>query len=269
MATKIDRANADIARRADSKRVAPVARIEAVARRGVLASFERLENAAVIVREHGAESRYGETSERFPDPVIIDVTDPRAWPEIAFYGSLGSGEAFMRGWWHTDQLTDLVRLLLFDRPVLEGLENGLARVARPLMRLWYRLHRNTRSGSRRNIQAHYDLGDDFFRLFLDETMSYSAAIFATPSTPLHNASLEKIDRLCRKLDLKPGDHLLEIGSGWGALAIHAAANYDCRVTTVTNFDFVVEPSRSNAAACFVVLIVGYRHCRHPTVVVGS
>ena len=213
-----------------------MARIESLARRGVLASFDRLENACVIVREHGETYRFGATSARFPEPVHVDVADPRAWPEIAFFGALGSGEAFMRGWWSTPQLTDLVRLLLFDRPVLDGLERGLARFAKPLLKLWYRLHRNTRAGSRRNIQAHYDLGDDFFRLFLDPTMSYSSAIFDAPERTLEEASVEKIDRLCRKLDLKPSDHLLEIGSGWGALAVHAARQYGCRVTTVTISD---------------------------------
>ncbi len=236
MAVKIDKKNADIAYRADSRRVAPYARIEKLARKGVLASFAKLQSAAVIVVEDGVEERYGKTSERFPKPVRIEVFDPRAWPEIAFFGALGSGEAFMRGWWSTAQLTDLVRLLLFDRAVLDSLDSGLAKVAQPILKLWYRWQKNSRSGSRRNIQAHYDLGDDFFRLFLDDTLSYSSAIFDNEKTSLYDASVEKIDRLCRKLDLKPGDHLLEIGSGWGALAVHAAKNYGCRVTTVTISD---------------------------------
>ncbi|MEM8983916.1 MAG: cyclopropane-fatty-acyl-phospholipid synthase family protein [Pseudomonadota bacterium] len=236
MATKINKQQADIARRADTRRVAKRAYIENIARRGVLASFSRLENARVCVRENGDSHTFGQPSERFPTPVVIDVSDPRAWPEIAFFGALGSGEAFMRNWWHTSQLTELVRVLLYDRHVLDGLENGLVRLARPLLKMWYRLHRNTRSGSRRNIQAHYDLGDEFFELFLDETMAYSSAIFTSKSMQLRDASVEKIDRLCRKLDLQADDHLLEIGSGWGALAVHAAKNYGCRVTTVTISD---------------------------------
>ena len=250
MASKINKNRADIARRADSTRVAPVARIESLARSGVLGSFKRLQNAAVVVREHGEEYRFGATSERFPEPVTIVVEDPRAWPEIAFFGALGSGEAYMRGWWHTAQLTELVRLLLFDRPVLEGLEQGLTRFMKPVLRLWYRLHRNTRAGSRRNIQAHYDLGDDLFRLFLDDTMSYSSAIFVTPEMSLRDASIEKIDRLCRKLELRPTDHVLEIGTGWGALAVHAASNYGCHVTTVTISD------NQYAAACERVRAAG-------------
>lgn len=250
MASKIDKNRADIARRADSTRVAPVARIESLARSGVLGSFKRLQNAAVVVREHGEEYRFGATSERFPEPVTIVVEDPRAWPEIAFFGALGSGEAYMRGWWHTAQLTELVRLLLFDRPVLEGLEQGLTRFMKPVLRLWYRLHRNSRAGSRRNIQAHYDLGDDLFRLFLDDTMSYSSAIFVTPEMSLRDASVEKIDRLCRKLELRPTDRVLEIGTGWGALAVHAASNYGCHVTTVTISD------NQYAAACERVRAAG-------------
>jgi cyclopropane-fatty-acyl-phospholipid synthase len=95
------------------------------------------------------------------------------------------------------------------------------------------LLRNTKRGSRRNIEAHYDLGNDFFQLFLDETMSYSCAVFDDETTALADASREKIDRICRKLDLQPSDHLLEIGTGWGELAIHAASRYGCRVTTTT------------------------------------
>jgi cyclopropane-fatty-acyl-phospholipid synthase len=101
------------------------------------------------------------------------------------------------------------------------------------MKVFHALKRNTRTGSRANIAAHYDLSNDFFALFLDETMTYSCGIFARPDTTLREASLEKIDRLCRKLRLSPRDHLLEIGTGWGALGIHAARAYGCRVTTTT------------------------------------
>ncbi|MCA8941247.1 MAG: class I SAM-dependent methyltransferase, partial [Planctomycetes bacterium] len=99
--------------------------------------------------------------------------------------------------------------------------------------LFHRLRRNTKSGSKANIAAHYDLGNDFFERFLDPTMTYSSACFAHPGMTLEQASIEKLDRLCRKLDLKPDDHLLEIGTGWGSMAIHAARHYGCRVTTTT------------------------------------
>ncbi len=102
-----------------------------------------------------------------------------------------------------------------------------------MQKLFHWVNRNTREGARRNISAHYDLGNDFFALWLDETMMYSSAIFETPDTPLHEAQLARLDAVCRRLDLQPGDHLVEIGTGWGGLAIHAAQHYGCRVTTTT------------------------------------
>jgi cyclopropane-fatty-acyl-phospholipid synthase len=139
----------------------------------------------------------------------------------------------MQGYWSTDDLTALVRILLHNREVLDGMEIGLARATAPLRKALHWAARNTRRGSRRNISAHYDLGNDFFRLFLDPTMMYSSAVFEHPGMTLEAASIAKLDRICRKLDLHPGDHVMEIGTGWGGFAMHAAANYGCRVTTTT------------------------------------
>ena len=139
----------------------------------------------------------------------------------------------MRGYWTTTQLVDVVRLFVLNMDALDGLEGGLARLTAPLRKAVHALRRNSRAGSRRNIAAHYDLGNEFFRLFLDETMMYSAATFEHPRQSLHEAQLARLDRICRKLDLKPTDHLLEIGTGWGGLALHAARHFGCRVTTTT------------------------------------
>lgn len=127
----------------------------------------------------------------------------------------------------------LVRILVRNRAALEGLERGLVRLAKPVRALAHALRRNTRGGSRRNISAHYDLGNEFFRLFLDDTLAYSCAIFETPEASLHDASVAKFDRICRLLELSTKDHLLEIGTGWGGFALHAAREYGCRVTTAT------------------------------------
>jgi cyclopropane-fatty-acyl-phospholipid synthase len=113
------------------------------------------------------------------------------------------------------------------------MDGGYSLIAAPLRKLIHAVNRNTKSGSRRNIAAHYDLGNDFFRLFLDDTLMYSSAIFETPETSLKEASIAKLDLICRKLQLKPTDHLVEIGTGWGGFALHAAANYGCRITTTT------------------------------------
>src|SRR5262249_39369984 len=126
-----------------------------------------------------------------------------------------------------------VRILLLNRDVLDGMEGGFASLANPVRKALHWAARNTRSGSRRNIAAHYDLGNDFFELMLDPTMMYSCAVFERPDMTLEEASVAKLERICSKLDLKPSDHLVEIGTGWGGLAIHAAACYGCRVTTTT------------------------------------
>ncbi|MEJ2604747.1 MAG: cyclopropane-fatty-acyl-phospholipid synthase [Gammaproteobacteria bacterium] len=225
--------NHDIAVTAEARRDSKLPWFAALARRGLLDRLAGIRRGRLIVREGGREHRFGEPSERWPLDVNIDVVDQRAWADIALGGGLGAGEAYVRGWWKTSDLTDVVRLFLVNRDVLEEMQRGPARMLHPMFRLAHWLNRNTRSGSRRNIQAHYDLGDDLFRLFLDDTMMYSAAMFDDEHRTLEEASRNKIRRLCEKLDLSPGHHLLEIGSGWGALAVHAAREYGCRVTTVT------------------------------------
>jgi cyclopropane-fatty-acyl-phospholipid synthase len=126
-----------------------------------------------------------------------------------------------------------VRLFVLNLDALDGLEGGLARFTSPLRKAIHALRRNSRNGSRRNIAAHYDLGNDFFRLMLDDTLMYSAATFEHAGQSLYDAQIARLDHICRKLELKPDDHLLEIGTGWGGLALHAARNYGCRVTTTT------------------------------------
>jgi cyclopropane-fatty-acyl-phospholipid synthase len=126
-----------------------------------------------------------------------------------------------------------VRLFVRNQHALSGLDSGLSRLSRPFLSLYHALRRNSESGSRANIRAHYDVSNEFFGLFLDESMTYSCGIFENEDSSLREASVAKIDHLCKKLDLQASDHLLEIGTGWGAFALHAARNYGCRVTTTT------------------------------------
>lgn len=163
----------------------------------------------------------------------IHVNSPRFYRDVALGGSIGAAESFLDGTWTTDDLTSLFRILLRNIAVVDQFETGLARIGAAAARRILNLRRNTVAGSERNIHAHYDLGNEFFRLFLDESLTYSAGIFEREDSTLHEASVAKIDRLCRKLELQPSDHLVEIGTGWGALAIHAAREYGCRVTTTT------------------------------------
>jgi len=207
--------------------------LDGLATRAVLARLAGIEHGELVLRDGVTEHRYGCASSRYALSATITVHDPRFYSDMAFGGSIGAGEAYMQGWWTVDDLTALVRILLCNRAVLDGMEGGLARLTGPLQKALHWLNRNTREGSRRNIAAHYDLGNDFFRLFLDPTMMYSSAIFKHQGMTLEQAQLSRLDRICRKLELAPGDHLLEIGTGWGSMAMHAAEHFGCRVTTTT------------------------------------
>ncbi|TLM65754.1 MAG: class I SAM-dependent methyltransferase [Deltaproteobacteria bacterium] len=163
----------------------------------------------------------------------VRVHSPAFYRNIAFGGSIGAGEAYMDGFWSCDDLPTLMRIMVRNQAVQDRLEGGLARLAGLARRLRHRGNDNSRRGSRRNIAAHYDLGNAFYRLFLDPSMAYSCGIFEQPETTLHEASIAKFERICSKLQLAPGMRLLEIGTGWGGFALHAARRYGCHVTTTT------------------------------------
>lgn len=163
----------------------------------------------------------------------VSVHDPAFYRSLVLGGSVGAGESYMDGYWDCDDLAALVRIMARNHGALEGLDGKAAVPASLLAAIAHAWRRNTLQGSRRNIEAHYDLGDELFRLFLDERMMYSAAVYDTGEESLDEASEAKLLRLGRKLDLHPGDHLLEIGSGWGGLAVFAAERFGCRVTTAT------------------------------------
>jgi cyclopropane-fatty-acyl-phospholipid synthase len=202
-----------------------------LARRLVLKRLERIARGRLSLREDGDVLEFGDGS---PTPsATVTVHDPAFYAELAFGGSVGAAESFMLGHWSVDDLTALATVMLRNRATLDAMEGGLARVSDPLRRAAHWLHRNTRAGSRRNISAHYDLGNDFFELFLDETMMYSCALFERPEMTLAEASVAKLEAICRKLDLHRGDRVLEIGAGWGGFAIHAARTRGCHVTTTT------------------------------------
>jgi len=180
----------------------------------------------------------GRDVDRFGDPgarlrASVFVEDPSFYRTLALRGSLGGAEAFMDGAWRCDDLTAVVRILALNREAVAGLDGGVARWMRPSLALFHALRKNTRSGSRINIAAHYDLGNEFFELFLDPTLTYSSGIFEREDATMEEASTAKYERVCRKLRLGPDDHVLEIGTGWGGFALHAAARHGCRVTTTT------------------------------------
>lgn len=163
----------------------------------------------------------------------ITVHDPRFYGEIAFGGSIGAGEAYMLGYWQADTLTNVVRLMVLNQSVMDTLEGGYQWLTKPLLKVFHWLNSNSEAGSQKNIAAHYDLGNDLFKLFLDPTMMYSSAMFDEDTTTLQAASERKLQVICDKLQLVPTDHVLEIGTGWGGFAIYAAKHYGCHVTTTT------------------------------------
>jgi cyclopropane-fatty-acyl-phospholipid synthase len=204
--------------------------LSALARRGLGARLTELRHGRVALLDAETVSHYGDPD---ADPLEIVVLDRRFYTAVAFGGAVGAGEAYANGWWSTDDLTGVVRLLLRNRELLEDFETGWARLAKPLRRIVHALRRNTRRGSRRNISAHYDLGNEFFATFLDDTLTYSCGLFERPGSTLREASIAKYDRIAALADLRPEDHVIEIGTGWGGFAIHAASRYGCRVTTTT------------------------------------
>jgi cyclopropane-fatty-acyl-phospholipid synthase len=201
-------------------------------RRLIWRRLESLQHGRLVVEDGGQRRVFGS-----PDDgslaARLTVCHPRFYRRLALGGSLGAAEAYIRGDWTCDDLVSLVRLFCRNGALASGLESGLARMSRLPATLGHWVRRNTLAGGRRNISAHYDLGNDFFSLFLDETLAYSCAIFPAAGSTLLEASIAKFDRICRKLELSQADHLLEIGAGWGGLALHAARHYGCRVTTTT------------------------------------
>jgi cyclopropane-fatty-acyl-phospholipid synthase len=208
-------------------------RMQRFARNRLLERLARLEHGLLEIHDADGTLRFGDDGREPALRARIEVLHPQFWADAAFGGTVSAGEAYIHGLWKCDDLTALVRILLANRHVLEDVDGGATWLADLGRRIAHWLNRNSREGSRRNIAAHYDLGNDFFRLFLDSTMNYSCGIFDSPAATMEQASIAKMEAICRKLDLGPGDHLLEIGTGWGGLAIHAARHYGCRVTTTT------------------------------------
>jgi cyclopropane-fatty-acyl-phospholipid synthase len=232
-------------------RSAPVQRphlLNAPAERAVRAGLTHLVHGELTLVCGGRVDTYGRITSQCAVSVVVHVHDIRFWGELAFGGSIGAGEAYMEGYWTTNDLTALVRILLANRDVLDAMEGGYASLIAPVRRALHWLNRNTRKGSRRNISAHYDLGNEFFALFLDPSMMYSCAIFERADMTLAEAQVARLSRVCERLHLKASDHLLEIGTGWGGMAIYAAQHYGCRVTTTTisqkQHDLAVERVRA-------------------------
>ncbi len=200
-------------------------------KRAVLRQLHQLQHGQLVLIVDGERLCFGQPGA--PLHGEIEVHNAALWSMVAANGSIGAGEAYIHDYWSSPDLTAVIRIFVANLDVLDGMERGLARLRRPLVKTLHWLNRNTRQGSRRNISAHYDLGNALFEQLLDPTMMYSAAMFRSADDSLEQAQLYKLERICQKLDLKPDDHLLEIGTGWGSMALYAATHYGCKVTTTT------------------------------------
>jgi cyclopropane-fatty-acyl-phospholipid synthase len=204
-----------------------------LARKLVLKHLQRINIGCINLTDGHFKTRLGQPENEADLVASIEVLDASFYADIAFGGSIGAGEAYMQGSWRCEDLVSLVRILVRNRHVLDDMEKGSARLTRPLQKVFHWFNRNTREGARRNISAHYDLGNDFFSLWLDESMMYSSAMFERHDQSLAEAQQHRLDVVCEKLELGPDDHIVEIGTGWGGFAIHAVKKYGCRVTTTT------------------------------------
>lgn len=205
-----------------------------VLRRRVIRRLGALRHGRLRLQDACGSIELGEPPDARPDlDIHVQILDPAFYRAVAAGGSVGAGESWMEGLWRCENLVGLTQLLVRNRELLDGMESGFARLGGTLLRLWHALRRNTRAGSRRNIAAHYDLGNDFFGLFLSPDLMYSSAIWTEAADTLESASTRKLDLICRKLNLHPGDRVIELGTGWGGFALHAARHFGCHVTSTT------------------------------------
>lgn len=203
------------------------------ARALVCKQLAQLKQGSLQVHETNGETRtFGDGDSRYP-AAEMQVHDDSAWRDILTGGSIGAAESFVAGDWSTPDLTALLRFFTRNVDTMNTFEDRFSWITKPTLKGLHWLNRNTLSGSRKNIEAHYDLGNALFEIFLDPTLMYSSAIYPDASASLDAAAVHKIDMICRKLNLQPEEQVIEIGTGWGGFAIHAARHYGCHVTTTT------------------------------------
>ncbi len=210
----------------------------------ILSRIAGLPAGRLLIEDADGGHSVGNASSRTELQAHIRVHHEGFYQALASSGSVGAAEAWVRGHWSSPDLLQVMRVMAANVDVLNRMDDNSSLLDRTVLRALHALKRNSRDGSRRNIEAHYDLGNAMFEQFLDPTMMYSSAIFPGSDSTLEEASVAKLERVCRQLRLQESDHLLEIGTGWGGMALHAATHYGCRVTTTTisreQHDFAVK-----------------------------
>ena len=185
---------------------------------------------------------------RHPLDVTLKIHDSSVYRQLLFGGSIALADSYINGEWDTDDLTGLIRLAARNLAVLNQLESRFAGISKTFERANHKLRSNDKSGSKSNILAHYDLGNDMYQRFLDDTMMYSSAVYKTGDMTLAEAQQHKLAMICERLQLKPEDTVLEIGTGWGGFAIYAATHYGCQITTTTISDAQYQEAQSRVKA---------------------
>ncbi|AMQ87372.1 SAM-dependent methyltransferase [Marinobacter sp. LQ44] len=217
----------------DSQRTGLTPLVSRIAKQLVCQQLSRLSHGKLVVKEQGVEDLvYGDGDPQYPVAELV-IHDHTTWRDLVTGGSVGAAESFVAGDWSSPDLTALLRFFSRNLDTMNAFEDKFSWVSKPTLKALHWLNRNTPAGSRKNISAHYDLDNDLFQLFLDPTMMYSSAIYPSSDSTLEDAAVYKLDTICKKLDLQPEDRVIEIGTGWGGFAIHAAKHYGCHVTTTT------------------------------------
>tara|TARA_X000001036_G_scaffold435202_1_gene475978 strand:+ start:883 stop:2139 length:1257 start_codon:yes stop_codon:yes gene_type:complete len=200
----------------------------------VLKKFRNLKNGFIDFTDKEQSLMIGDKQSKLR--VKLEVESQEFYVLIGSGGLMGASEAYALGFWKVDNLVNLIQIMVRNKDLMNNLDSGLSSLIKPINKWIHYRRQNTLIGSKKNILAHYDLSNDFYQLWLDNTMTYSCGIFKDENTTLEEASIEKLDQICKKLNLKNTDSILEIGTGWGSFAIHAAKNYGCNVTTTTISD---------------------------------
>lgn len=216
------------------------------ARRLLLGALANLSKGYLVIKEEGEHMAFGDAAS--PWQAEIQVRHPGFYRQVLFSGSIGAAEAYIQGHWDSDDVTAVVRLFAANLALLDAIETKFGWLTKPFNRMGHLLNRNTAEGSKRNILAHYDLGNAMYQQFLDKEMLYSSAVYPDEQASLAEAQLHKMKTICDRLDLQPGQTLLEIGTGWGALAIYAARHYGVDVTTTTISDAQFEYAKARVEA---------------------
>ena len=208
--------------------------LSSIFKKGVMNKFKHLQYGSIKILEGDEVLSFGDLGSN--DKVTVTIHSNEFYVFLGSGGVTGVAEAYMAGYWTADNLVLLLQIVLKNKKILLSLDSGFAKLINPINKLIHWSKQNTLKGSKQNILAHYDLSNDFYKLWLDPTMTYSCGYFNNDSVSLEQASIEKIDRICRKLKLNENDHILEIGTGWGSFSLYAAKQYGCTIDTVTISD---------------------------------